>query len=454
MHIILLSGGAGQRLWPLSSGVRSKQFLKLLDEGNNAQKKSMLQRVWGQLKDANLTPFCYISANRTQGEMIRRHIDEQIVLIEEPEQRDTFPAVALSSSYLISKKGIDPNEVVIVLPTDLYIEKEFIETIKKLEKVIEETGANLAMIGTQPTTPSTKFGYIKPGKELLDCIFKVNSFHEKPDETTATELINESALWNCGIYAFRLRYIKSQLEYRGFKANYENLRLNYSTLPKKSIDYEIIEKETNSVVVRYDGMWRDLGTWSELSNMLNYSTSGQVITYGNTLNTTVINELDIPVAVIGIQNLIVAASPSGILVSDKNQSHHLKNLPGLFQASQEPNCEEKQTRTIDFSKKNGFEILTRRVCIQYGSNISYHSHQEREETWIIIEGEGEVVIDGLFWYVSQGDVIKIPKLSLHSIRAITTELMFIELQKGRVVTQDDTTEHCTQWEHIKDFIRI
>ena len=189
MKLVLLSGGSGKRLWPLSNDSRSKQFLKVL-AGPTGNPESMVQRVWRQLGDAGLTESSYLATGRGQVEMIQNQIDPGVPIIVEPERRDTFPAIALTATYLYSVEGVSPDEIVAILPVDPFVEGEFFTEILELENVLVSSGANLALIGVVPTHPSEKYGYIvpesgstfTPGQPL-----KVSHFQEKPAEALAKE---------------------------------------------------------------------------------------------------------------------------------------------------------------------------------------------------------------------------------------------------------------------------
>ena len=323
MQLVLLSGGSGKRLWPLSNDARSKQFLKVL-EGENNQLQSMVQRVWGQLSRVGLADSTVIATSKSQVDMIQSQLGNQTSLIIEPSRRDTFPAIALAATYLYTVKEADLNEVVAILPVDPYVQESFFESIKALENVINHSKAELALIGVKPTYPSAKYGYIIPKDEKQNQYFQVNSFTEKPAEEQAYELIEQGALWNCGVFAFKLSYVINILEKKGLPIQYEELLKKYDKLPKISFDYEVVEKEDNIVVLPYNGYWKDLGTWNTLTEEMDTTQIGKGIISMECENTHLINELDIPVTVVGVSNVVVAVSPDGILVADKEKSPRIK----------------------------------------------------------------------------------------------------------------------------------
>ncbi|MHB1407714.1 MAG: sugar phosphate nucleotidyltransferase, partial [Desulfitobacteriaceae bacterium] len=206
MRLVLLSGGSGKRLWPLSNNARSKQFLKLL-KNPQGKMESMVQRVWSQLSSVGLADKALVATNNAQVDILRSQLGSEVKLIVEPERRDTFPAIALAASYLHTVERMNLAEVVVVLPVDPYVEESFFERLKELEQVFIYPEVDLALIGVYPTYPSQKYGYIVPEPDHEDKTYlNVSRFQEKPNEEQAQELMAQNALWNCGVFAFRLRF--------------------------------------------------------------------------------------------------------------------------------------------------------------------------------------------------------------------------------------------------------
>ena len=258
MNIVLLSGGSGKRLWPLSNDVRSKQFIKLFKTEDNDY-LSMVQRVYNQIcevdKDANVT----IATSKTQVSAIHNQLGKQVGVCVEPCRRDTFPAIALATVYLHDVKGVSEDEAVIVCPVDPYVNLDYFQAVKKLGELAEAGNANLTLMGIEPTYPSEKYGYIMPTDK--ESISKVDSFKEKPDTETAKTYINQGALWNAGVFAYKLGYMLDKAHELIDFENYEDLFNKYETLTKISFDYAVVEKEDNIQVMRFSGQWKDLGTW-------------------------------------------------------------------------------------------------------------------------------------------------------------------------------------------------
>ncbi|QGQ97219.1 cupin domain-containing protein [Paenibacillus psychroresistens] len=455
MKLVLLSGGSGKRLWPLSNDSRSKQFLKVL-ENPEGELESMVQRVWRQLAAVDLTDSTYLATNRSQVEMIHNQLDADVPVIVEPERRDTFPAIALAASYLYSMDSVSLDTVVAILPVDSYVDEVYFQTVQQLEQVLHETNANIALIGVVPNYPAEKYGYIVPNGPEFSVAGKsetkyleVSHFREKPNKEQAELLIQKNSLWNCGVFAFRLQYLIDFMIAKGLPIHYEELCKQYKLLTKISFDYEVVEKADNVVVVPYDGIWKDLGTWNTLTEEMRNHQMGSGIVTEDCDNTHLINELDIPVTVIGATNLVIVASPDGILVSHKAESPRIKEV--LNHIDSRPMYEERRWghyRVIDYMKYiEGNEVLTKRIFIHAGKNISYHYHNKRSEIWTMINGEATVIINEKSYQVRAGDVVRIPEGTKHSIFA-DSDVEFIEVQSGMELVEEDVVRICLEWKQI------
>ncbi|MED0823845.1 sugar phosphate nucleotidyltransferase [Bacillus pacificus] len=446
MRLVLLSGGSGKRLWPLSNDTRSKQFLKVFKNGWN-EHESMVQRVWGQLKSVNLASRTVIATSKSQVEMIQDQIGLDAPILVEPERRDTFPAIALAATYLYSIQGMDLDEALVVLPVDPYVQNHFFEKIKELENLLEETDADIALLGVVPSYPSEKYGYIVPKDYLdVDSYMQVKYFQEKPSKSHAIELIEQNALWNCGVFACKLRYIISILQEKGLPISYKELLSNYHLLSKISFDYEIVEKAKNIVALLYTGYWKDLGTWNTLTDAMDTKIVGKGIICENSQNTHLINELNIPIITVGLSNVVVAASPDGILITDKKTSAQVKTYVNQF--NQRPMYEERRWgsyKILDYTKNvNEQEVLTKKLKIKSGRNISYQLHYKRNEVWTILQGEGEFVLNDVIFHVKAGDVLQIPERAKHGLRAIS-DMEIIEVQRGSQLIEEDIERIYMTW---------
>ncbi len=318
MNIILLSGGSGKRLWPFSGGVRSKQFLKIFRRSDGT-KESMLMRMYRMIKEVDPESTVTIAASIDQIPQIKAQLGEEIGISVEPARRDTFPAIVLSATYL-KKQGVKGDEPIVVCPVDAYVESDYYKCLKELSDTAGK--ANLTLIGIEPTYPSESYGYIIPVDN--EHISAVSEFKEKPKTEAAKDYILQGALWNGGVFAFKLSYILDIAKDLFGTDSYDELLLKYETLPKISFDYAVVEKEKSINVVRFAGSWKDIGTWNTFTEAMDEQASGNAIT-DDCENTHVVNELDIPIVALGIRDAVVIATPDGILVSTKSASEKIKD---------------------------------------------------------------------------------------------------------------------------------
>lgn len=450
MKLILLSGGSGKRLWPLSNDSRSKQFLKLL-KNDAGQLQSMVQRAYSQLNSYNLHEATVISTNKSQVEIIQSQLGQKVPLIIEPMRRDTFPAITLAATYLYSVQEIDLDETICVLPVDLFVEDIFFSKVLELENALNHSQAELALIGVTPTYPSSKYGYIVPKDKNHDEYLEVNYFKEKPEEDVAKKLIEQLAFWNCGVFGFKLGFLINLLEQKGLSTNYHETLNDYRKISKNSFDYEVVERARKIVVLPYNGSWKDLGTWNTLTEEMGTNQIGKGLISTDSTNTHLINELDIPITILGITGAVVAASPDGILVTDKIASPRIKDIMDGFE--NRPMYEERLWgwyKVLDHSKiEDGIEVLTRRICIKSGRNLSYQIHYNRSEVWTVLKGEGEFALNDKISVVKPGDVLIIPEQAKHAIKAIT-DLEFIEIQSGSELVEEDIVRIFMTWEEVEE----
>ena len=463
MQLILLSGGSGKRLWPLSNDARSKQFLPLLSSPNGGM-ESMIQRVVRQIREAKLTDNITFATNAVQCDSIINQLGEDVNVVTEPERRDTFPAIALASSYLAKEKKCDDDEVVVIMPCDVYTESKYFATIGKMVDTVENNVADLVLMGITPTYPSEKFGYVVPesvtskesgtsseSAKSTESVFnkyclRVARFTEKPNEEKAKELLKQNAFWNGGVFAFRLGYmmniVNQYLKTETFRETYNR----YAEFPKISFDYEVAEKAKSVAVVPFLGEWKDLGTWNALCEELPSTHIGNVMMGDNNVNTHAINELSIPIFCNGLKDVIVAASPDGIMVCDKQDSEKIKDYVNVL--TTRPMYEERRWgtyRVLDNAEyEDGTRSLTKTIHLNAGKNISYQLHHHRSEIWTCVEGEGIFVLNGECRNVKRGDVMNIPIGHHHAIKAIT-DLTFIEVQIGNPLVEEDIERFEWNW---------
>ena len=434
MNIILLSGGSGKRLWPLSNDIRSKQFIKIFKQSNGTY-ESMLQRMYHNIKEIDKKGSITIATSKSQVSAIFNQLGENVGISVEPCRRDTFPAIALASEYLKDVRGIGLNEVVIVCPVDPYVKREYFEALQNLAVQAEKNEANLVLMGIEPTYPSEKYGYIIPKSKTATAM--VSTFKEKPTVDLAQQYIEEGALWNGGVFAFKLSYLIDKAHELIDYIDYEDMLKRYESLPKISFDYAVVEKEKKIQVQRFQGEWKDLGTWNTLTEAMEDAVFGNGILNDKCKNVHIVNEMDVPILAMGLHDVVISASPEGILVSDKEQSSYIKPIVDGFE--QQIMFAEKSWgsfRVIDVEK----ESLTIKVTLNPKHSMNYHSHKNRDEAWIVIQGSGKAILDGEEKEIQVGDVLTMHAGCRHTVMA-TTELKLIEVQLGKDISVQDKEKH-------------
>lgn len=430
MNLILLSGGSGKRLWPLSNDIRSKQFIKIF-KNEDGTYESMVQRMYRQIKKIDADATVTIATSKTQVSAIHNQLGSDVGISVEPCRRDTFPAIALGAAYLKDIMGVGLDEPVVVCPVDPYVNDDYFEALKSLSEQADKGEANLVLMGIEPTYPSEKYGYIIPKNK--DYTADVETFKEKPSVEVAKEYISQGALWNGGVFAFKLRYLIEKSHELFDYTDYSDMFSRYETMPKISFDYAVVEKEDKIQVQRFAGEWKDLGTWNTLTEAMSDSVIGKGTLNDECSNVHIVNEMDVPVLAMGLHDVVISASPEGILVSDKEQSSYIKPYVDKFE------------QQIMFAEKSwgDFEVIdveersmTIKVVLKAGHSMNYHSHKNRDEVWVVLEGTGRTIVDGTERIVKPGDVITMPAGCCHTVFA-DTELKLIEVQLGDAISVND-----------------
>lgn len=410
--------------------------------------ESMVQRVVRQALEANLTDNITLATNASQLDIITNQLGDKVSVVTEPERRDTFPAIALAASYLSLEKKCSDEEVVVIMPCDPYTEIGYFEAISRMVECVKQDVAELVLMGITPTYPSEKYGYVVPVVDSTDDTYKqVARFTEKPTASVAEELLKQNAYWNGGVFAFRLGYMMGIVRKYMTSDSFADIRKRYCEFPKISFDYEVAEKAESVAVVPFTGQWKDLGTWNTLTDELRRPVLGNAVMGPHCVNTHVINELQHPIYVDGLKDIVVAACPDGILVCSKDHSEEIKSA--VENLTPRPMYEERRWgtyRVLDSAKyADGHQSLTKSITLNPGKNISYQIHHHRSEVWTFVEGEGIFVLDGVEKRVKAGDTVIVPVEHLHAIKAITS-LTFIEVQSGNPLIEEDIERFEWEWE--------
>lgn len=431
MNIILLSGGSGKRLWPLSNDIRSKQFIKIFKKSDD-EYESMVQRVFRQISSVDSTATITIATSKSQVSSIHNQLGDDIGISVEPCRRDTFPSIVLASAYLHYIKGVSLDDAVVVCPVDPYVSDDYFQSISKLCDLAKNDIANLVLMGINPTYPSEKYGYILPTSK--DLVSKVECFKEKPDEVTAQKYIDKGGLWNGGVFAFKLGYVLKRAHELIDFTDYADLFSKYDSLTKISFDYAVVEHEKDIAVLRFNGEWVDLGTWNTLTEAMEEKSVGDVRFDDSCKNVHAINEIGVPILVMGLHDVVISASSQGILVSDKERSAHIK--PFVESISQQIMFAEKSWgsyKVIDIET----DSLTVKVTLNPGHSMNYHSHEKRDEVWTVISGSGKTIVDGMEQLIKPGDVVTMAAGCKHTVIAGKAGLQLIEVQLGSEISVND-----------------
>lgn len=408
----------------------------------------MIERICRQLDEVGLLQSTCIVTHHSQVEITRTYVGEHIPIISEPFKRGTYAAVALAVTYLKEKILVDSNETICILPVDTYVDSAFFQLIHRFPEVISRSKADLALLGTNPVLPSDQFGYIVPviPKESEEFAF-IHHFIEKPNEKTAAQLIEQHALWNCGVFAFPLGFMLTYLKDKGAPDLVETWLTKYDLLANTSFDREVVELNPNTVVVRYEGLWQDVGTWKALTPYCEHSVIGPGRISDDSVNTHLINELPYPIEVIGVSDLIVAANPDGILIANKEKAHLIKE--SLAQVTKIPMYVEKRWGSYHILQywkvdDQGKEGMIKIVKLVTGEMTSYHLHGNRQESLTILSGIAEIRIGDKLYRRLAGDVLRIPAGIKHGIKAVTP-LEFMEVLLGKELSEEDITRFTQTW---------
>ncbi len=445
MNIILLSGGSGKRLWPLSNDIRSKQFIKIFKKADSIIPmgtgccdgyESMVQRIYRQIKTVDPNATVTVATSKSQVSAIHNQLGPNVGVSVEPCRRDTFAAIALATAYLHDIQIVSGDEAVVVCPVDPYVEEGYFECLNSMCSQAQNSSANLILMGIDPTYPSEKYGYIKPVNSQDGMV--AYEFIEKPNKEKALEYIKQGAMWNGGVFAYKLSYVLSKAKELLGTDKYTELLNSYSSLKKISFDYAVVEAEKSIEVIKYSGTWKDLGTWNTLTEAMEENIVGDGHLNETCSGVHIINELGIPILGMGLHDVVISASPEGILVSDKEQSSYIK--PFVDSMDQQIMFAEKSWgsyRVLDVSERS----LTVKVTLNPGNKMNYHSHEHRDEVWTVVMGMGKTIVDGMEQIIKVGDVVTMSAGCKHTVIAGNEGLQLIEVQLGSEINVSDKVKY-------------
>ena len=451
MYAIILAGGSGSRLWPLSRELYPKQLLAL--HGDKSLLQHTILRLKNFIDDKKIICITNVKhANDVKFQL--RQINCEGIVLSEPMAKNTAPAIASALKYI--KQIAATDESVLVLPSDHLINdtESFEKSISKAKKYSDD--GKMVMFGIKPSYAETGFGYIKVDNLESGC-GEVVQFTEKPDVNCAEKYLGDDTnYWNSGIFCAKSSVwedefkkhapqIYEKLESLSFADSLSVPYGYYEELPEISIDYAVMEKTTKAAMVTLECDWKDLGSWQSLYDVKDKDAQGNVIE-GNVISNNVKNSLIYSakklVAVSGLEDVILVETEDAIMACKKDSSQDVKNLYDKLEAQ---NHDAKTVHKTVFRPwgyytclADGEGYLTKLISVSPKQKLSIQSHNHRSEHWVVLEGDALVVLDGENHYLKAGQSIDIPLKAIHSLQnPYDKELRIIEVQKGDYISEDD-----------------
>lgn len=445
MFGVILAGGSGSRLWPLSRELYPKQLLNLCAE------KSLLQSTFEMLnKFIPASEIISVTNSKHQANVKMQLGDlcESPVILAEPLSKNTAPAIAICVKYILETS--DNDETILVVPSDLLIKEneKFKQTVMNAQKYVDE--GKIVTFGIKPTYPETGFGYIHSVDN------KVTKFTEKPDnETVLTYLKDENYYWNSGIFMFKVSTIMKELEthcpdimniLQNIKCSDNKISFTeFDKMPNISIDYALMEKSDNIAMVELQSDWKDLGSWKSIYEVSPKDENNNVFV-GHVLdkdskNSFVYSSSKL-VATIGLEDTIVIETEDAILACKKDKTQEVKQIYETLK--QQHDGTQKVHKTVYrpwgfytvIAEGKGFQ--TKIIHVNVGQKLSVQSHNHRSEHWVVLSGMAKVVLEGKDHILSPGHSVDIPIKAIHSLQnPFEEDLEIIEVQKGDILSEDD-----------------
>lgn len=455
MYGIILAGGSGSRLWPLSRELYPKQLLNLNSD------KSLLQSTFERLGSCMPKENILSITNTKHTSNVRMQLSElceNIHVLSEPVSKNTAPAIALAAKFVMQKSNSDP--IIIVVPSDHLIENQdkFLSTVKKGEKLAEQ--GYIVTFGIKPDYPETGYGYINTLEELQDG-FKVKEFVEKPDLETAEKYLEAGTYyWNSGIFMFKASTLIEEVEKLAPKIAEVSEEIDFSKsddipftsfdkMPNISIDYAVMEKSNKIALVKLESDWNDLGSWQSIYDVSKKDKDGNVFA-GHVLDEGSKNSFVYAssklVATIGLEDTVIVETEDAILACKKDKTQEVKRIyETLKQQNDDTHLVHKTVfRPWGFYTviAQGKGFITKIIHVNQGQKLSVQSHNHRSEHWVVLSGTALVKLNAEELTLNPGHSVDIPVKAIHSLQnPYTEDLEIIEVQKGSILLEDDIVRY-------------
>ena len=452
---VIMAGGSGSRLWPLSRQLFPKQFLNL--HGNSTMLQSTVARLDGIDHQPPLI-ICNEEHRFVVAEQLRSAQLEHGQILLEPVGRNTAPAIALAAFNAINQ-GQDP--LLLVLAADHVIQNApaFIDAVQQAQQLASHN--KLVTFGIKPTTPETGYGYIKASESKI-LFAQVEQFVEKPDLATAQDYLNQgNYFWNSGMFMFKASVFLKELKqhrpdiYNACQSAMNNttsdldfIRIDktaFELCPDDSIDYAVMEKTSHAMVVPMDANWSDIGSWSALWEIEDKDDNGNV-SHGDTISVgttnSYINAQDKLVTTVGLDNVVIVETKDAILVADKSEVQQVKDIVNVLKTEKRNEVSEHREVYRPWGKydslDNGQRFKVKRITVKPGARLSTQMHHHRAEHWIVVTGTAKVIKDKEEVFLTENQSTYIPVGSVHSLENPgMVDLELIEVQSGGYLGEDD-----------------
>ncbi len=463
-YAVILCGGSGTRLWPLSRTMQPKQLLALNGTQTLLQQtaKRLLEHVTA---DRLFTVTHEDHKFQVKGQLADLALDAVSNVLAEPMARNTLPAIAWAAYQIYQR---EPGAIIGVFASDHAIDNEpaFLQAWQAAEQVAQQ--GYLALLGIKPHEPATGYGYIKPGQNCilsgLMPVYEVERFVEKPDLPRAQEFLQQGFLWNSGMFVFKANVFMEMLAtyqpeidklVRALKA--ETLAEQYADFPNLSMDYGLAEKAEKVAVVPVDMAWSDLGSWDSLYAKRPKDDNGNVLhgdVYSEDTNDSLIWASRGVVATLGLKNVAVIQTSDATLVCDRSRAEDIKNLVAKVKGTRPDLTEFHRTVHRPWGTytvlEEGSNFKIKRIVVKPGAKLSMQMHKHRSEHWVVVSGEATITNGDMEFTLQANQSTYIPKTHRHRLANNATEpLAIIEVQCGDYVGEDDIVRFDDTYGRVK-----